>query len=683
MKLRSQLLLVSLCIVVLPWAGCQYIQEMEQVMLDGQARELEATARAVSAHLQTQTNNLIAPVDNRVDLQQQLYFHRLRYEPILDGEVEDWLLPTLKSQTFVASIGGQPRLSVYAGIYQDYAYLIFEIIDDDLRFHDIQAGGISNGDYIVLRTLNADEQIVQYYLRASGEGPFSARYVNNDGQIRQEHRIRGFWSKKVDGYIVETLIPLRVLGQRLDFAYHKQNGVQVGTYEQNMFPPPWVQTLSSVESIIRIYSDQQTIRINVVNPQGWLLAQSGELRSNNYDEVENVDWQSGIYRLALKNLNLDPLDNPSIRGRMDSEEVMSALRNQPQTKLYQNGDRRVARTAFPIRQNGNIVGAVTIEQSTDSLIEGTNTAFTRLFYYLAIATGVVGFILLTYATVLSFRIRRLSKAADNAIGDDGKIKPEFIHSKFGDEIGDLTRSYGQLLTRLRDYTDYLRTLASKLSHELRTPLAVVRSSLENLDHTDNNNEAEQYRIRAKEGAERLANILAAMSSASHMEDSIKHTPTENFALNNLVRELVEAYRTTYTEKRFVLNIEDNNYNMHGSPDLIVQMLDKLVDNAVDFCPEDGDITLTLTRNKKSVLLSVSNAGPLLPDNMQGQLFDSLVSVRTSKTNNKQASNKQTKTHLGLGLYIVRLIVDFHHGHVQARNLNDGSGVSFDIELPLL
>jgi dedicated sortase system histidine kinase len=673
MKLRKQLLLVSLFILVLPWAGCQYIREMEAVLINGQARALEATAHAVSAHLQSQSVFAQKSENPSIDLQKQLYFHQLRYEPILDGYLDSWLLPTLNSRTFLHQTQEVPRLSLFTGIFQDYAYFIFEVTDNERLFHDPQAASIASGDHIILRLLDDNQKESLYYLRTSGEGPFSARYINPEGQIRQEHRIRGFWAENPQGYTIEILLPLRVLGQHIEFAYAKRNGIQLGTLNTGDKPPPWVTALPEIESIIDIYSDEQT-RIQVVDPRGWLLAQTGSLGEATYTADDDIDWQASIYRLALNNMALKRLDNPSTRGRMDGREVQSALQGSSMTELYQDGNQRVARTAVPILQNNRVVGAVVVEQSTESLIAGTNTAFNRLFYYVGIAFVVVFFGIFTFATILSIRIRRLSKAADNAIGDDGKIKSEFIHSSSRDELGDLTRSYGQLLTRLRDYTDYLRTLASKLSHELRTPLAVVRSSLENLDHPVDAAEANQYRQRAKEGAERLGNILSAMSSASHMEDSIQHTPTENFQLDRLLTEVSAAYRSTYTNNNIQLDIESADYQMHGSPDLIVQMLDKLVDNAVDFCPSDGMITIKLQRTKNNFMLSVSNTGPLLPAHMQGQLFDSLVSVRES-------NGKNQKTHLGLGLYIVRLIVDFHRGKIQASNLEDHSGVSFDIQFP--
>ena len=102
------------------------------------------------------------------------------------------------------------------------------------------------------------------------------------------------------------------------------------------------------------------------------------------------------------------------------------------------------------------------------------------------------------------------------------------------------------------------------------------------------------------------------------------------------------------------------------------MLDKLLDNAADFCPPGGHIRLALEPDARTCLLSVTNAGPLLPPQLDGRLFESLVSGRTAADG---------RPHLGLGLYIVRLIADFHGGAAAATNLADGTGVRISIELP--
>ena len=112
--------------------------------------------------------------------------------------------------------------------------------------------------------------------------------------------------------------------------------------------------------------------------------------------------------------------------------------------------------------------------------------------------------------------------------------------------------------------------------------------------------------------------------------------------------------------------------MYGVPDLMAQMLDKLIGNAIDFHTPDTPIRISLDTDGREARLLVSNTGPALPDEMQGNLFESMVSIR---------DKKGEQPHLGLGLYIVRLIVEFHHGSVIARNRQDNCGVEFLINLP--
>ena len=104
------------------------------------------------------------------------------------------------------------------------------------------------------------------------------------------------------------------------------------------------------------------------------------------------------------------------------------------------------------------------------------------------------------------------------------------------------------------------------------------------------------------------------------------------------------------------------------------MLDKLFDNAASFCPKGGDITCHLSQHINHIVITISNDGPLLPNKMRGQLFNSMVSLRDKDINNDAS-------HLGLGLHIVNLIVRYHQGTINAYNRDDNSGVVFSITLP--
>ena len=108
------------------------------------------------------------------------------------------------------------------------------------------------------------------------------------------------------------------------------------------------------------------------------------------------------------------------------------------------------------------------------------------------------------------------------------------------------------------------------------------------------------------------------------------------------------------------------------PDLIVQALDKLMDNAASFSPAQGKIELRLKAVSDGWDITVSNEGPTLPEELRDQLFDPMVSLRDTPSSG---------VHLGLGLHIVRLIVDFHLGRVKADNLPDKPGVAVMLHLP--
>jgi K+-sensing histidine kinase KdpD len=93
---------------------------------------------------------------------------------------------------------------------------------------------------------------------------------------------------------------------------------------------------------------------------------------------------------------------------------------------------------------------------------------------------------------------------------------------------------------------------------------------------------------------------------------------------------------------------------------------------MDFARSGTTVVIRLIRSENHIKLQVINEGPTLPDKMQSNLFDSMVSMREKR-------GKQP--HLGLGLYIVRLITEYHQGTVKAENKSDDKGVVFTVTLP--
>lgn len=296
------------------------------------------------------------------------------------------------------------------------------------------------------------------------------------------------------------------------------------------------------------------------------------------------------------------------------------------------------------------------------------------------STMLVGFLiavlgLLLFASRLSWRIRKLSREAEAAIDAKGRVTGALKSSAGSrDEIGDLSRSFSSILDRLGQYTHYLENMASRLSHELRTPVAVVRSSLDNLAMEPLPDPAKVYMERAQEGINRLNKILTRMTEARRLEQLLQSAERERFDLAQVVNGCVEGYRAAYPDVSFNARIPQGPIEVHGVPDLVAQLLDKLVSNAVDFHTPDSAVDIALTTDGQQALLTISNEGPPLPAEMEGQLFRSMVSVRPQ--------HDAAEPHLGFGLYIARLIAEFHGGEVAAINRADGRGVLVSARFPL-
>jgi signal transduction histidine kinase len=313
-----------------------------------------------------------------------------------------------------------------------------------------------------------------------------------------------------------------------------------------------------------------------------------------------------------------------------------------------------------------------LEQTSDALLLWTNRALGSLLLGGLLTMLVAAAILFGYAGYLSWRIRKLRNAAENALTVEGRVVGNFPRSTAVDEIGDLSRSFGRLLDQVSAYTDYLRTLGGKLSHELATPLAVVKSSLENLEQEAMTESARIYAERARSGAERLGALLRTLSQASRIESAIAAAEAEDFDLREFLLGAAAGYRDLAEDRDFRVVVPEQPVPFHGAPELIHQALDKLVDNALGFCPPGGSIRLMLELKQGSIDLVLTNNGPPLPQKMQDRLFDSLISVRDGRAT--------LSPHLGLGLYIVRLVAELHQGEASASNLPESAGVEFRMRL---
>lgn len=718
MTLRLKLLLLGLATLVLPWAGCRYAREMESALRESEHNSLQAVAQTIAASLQGRTDLLYreapppaaltdtqapalpsppstdaspdasadatatatnataaaaapaplaapaaavasgAAADTPAEASAGAPAKSGPYDleplvltaaPLLDGYTEDW--PRLPAAWKYFASDPHRHFGILTGVYERMLFVLLDVYDEHPLF-DAPGTNVLDpatfGDRVWLGFEDPQGAQHQVFLAATGPGSVTARRVEI-GEYGQrsapiEPRIRGAWQTTSQGYRIELRVPLSMLGRGF--------GVLVDDRDKRGALPVSYGTLRSDDLRTRG-------RLIVASPElGPYLAQF---------------LQPGL-KLALTG------SDGQVLARADALAVAGTLGAESPTlaRLYRRfvdrpGERQLIESSAPIydRDHQGVIGTLAVTQAADRWIHLRDHALTRMLNFALVTSLVAVTVMFAFAAWLALRLARLRQASESAL-TGSELTTTFPETGARDELGDVARGFATLLSRLNEYTSYLRTLAGKLAHEIRTPLTIVRSSLDNLESEQVSPAAREYVARARQGSERLNAILIAMGAATRVEEAIGSAERVHFDLVPVLASAVAAYRGAFPERKFDVELPEEAVTLNGAPDLIVQMLDKLVDNAVDFSAAGTSITVRLRLEALAAVLEVENPGPHLPLHVEGRLFESLWQSRP---------DGDSRPHFGLGLYIVRLIAEFHGGEATAVNLADGSGVRFAVRLP--
>jgi len=725
--LRLKLVLLSSFLFTIPWLGWEYVWEMEKYLRQGQERSLAATARAIATALHDRPLlfERNASFLSSVSRGRDLYAHKIS-EPIqLDGLLNDWSAYRQYHLNYGADYVLEGRenylpaslsFNHMVGKFDQYLYAYFEVTDNSLVFRGENSRRIDLNDYLEIAFLSPDGLFKRYVVTAKQPGWFTAYRLTDDPDnyepLHPEPAILGRWLPSAAGYNIELRMPLAMLSSKIGFSImdvddpdNRVKLASVGTSNTRTSEGLGTVLVPSPE-IEKIISGMRhsSSRIRVVDKHQRVLASAGDIRDSDGPwSVQPVRENSAdgffsgylskviaviekhlffpIYELLLTRPSddfIDELENTILfEGTELSPVLSSALAGKPASQWRLTTDKAavILTTAHPIYIDDQVMGGVIAEETTNGIRSLRNRALEKLFSVM-VAVMILGTLaLFIFASRVSSRIRKLRNEAEQAIDEQGRIRGKLEASRNGDEIGDLSRSLSNMVGRLGSYTSYLENMSSRLSHELRTPVTIVKSSLENMSMLPLTPDVRVYMDRAQNGIDRLTTIFSNMSEATRIEQSLQTTEYSKFDLLRVVSACGEAYCQVFSDYKFAFDLSEEPLMVNGAPDHIAQLLDKLVANAVEFSDPDSLIRLNLRAERSLAMLEVINKGPTLPEEMQDRLFDSMVSVR--------APEAGEEPHLGIGLYIARLITDFHHGEIYARNLPDGEGVIVSVKFPLI
>ncbi len=713
LSIKTKLIWIALSLLVIPWMGYHYVQEMQLFLLRGQQDAQLLTANGIATVLNDRSElfNPTTGVQELLGDKNDLYAHELPNPIQLDGQINDWESIIDRSNYYVGATqysceaDDNPddfSLNNVIGYHEDDLYVLFEINDDHIVYRDLNRLQLDKSDQIRILLQLPNGELRHYLMVARSPGRMSIYLVDRNWKLPiKGEAITTFIAEMAEtdwGYRVELRVPRNVVGTRSRLGYfavdvddpvNPEVEATLSTSPQREDSEPGQILLNSPE-LTKILKglDRPQSRIWILDSEQRVRAVVGGLsdpgiqpRPDNVNEslfARNLRKAEALFATLLSRPSEQFVDVPKDVTSRPDKIFTQILKGEPmvQARLSLDQKAQIVVAGYPIQSEGNVVGAVIVEQSSNAILAQQYFLLRSLTLVTILVFAFVLFALLVFAWRLTARIRRLYQTTEQAITAEGRVLEDRIPSRTypKDELGDLGRSITSMLTRLSGYTRYLEGMPDTLAHEMNNPLNVVSSSLEILEGDLPGAAQNKHMQRAQNGINRLRAILTTLTEAANLEEAMRDEIRERIDLASLVSEVVDGYYTSYPDYVFHLQVESRPLWIDGSPDHLAQMLDKMIDNAVQFSPLGQGIIVRVRERSGHGEVVVLNEGPLIPENIRERLFDPMVSY--GKTNAKQS-------HLGLGLFVVRLISEYHHGSAWAENRRDAKGVAVTVSIPLV
>ncbi|ACV26307.1 ATP-binding protein [Kangiella koreensis] len=656
LSLTSRLLLLSLLFVLIPLISwlllAKFEKDIERNALDQSKEQAQILGGFVNQLLQT--DRTLKQQFLNTTQQKQFPIALKETALLIDGFSDEWY-PYQSATTRIRNFGQDAKLTVIED--KDFVYGLFEVEDNSIVYRKrLDLTDLSDKITLVLGSYQ-----MQFMPMAPGKVP--ALRQTADG-YREVTPIYAVWQERTEGYQLEFRVPQSLVGKTISAEITDIDRAQSGVALQGIYSFTDFESLSlhsRLQSGVLSLLEPELYRLTLTNNQGEVLYQFGQLHTNIRANWRNRIWSSAIEegtsdsllgKKSISSINLDL----ALTGRTQSELV-----NEPQLSAF-------SRVYKPLYSNQQVVGAMILESSPVNEKLLLRDFWLRFLLLLGLIWGIFIWWVVKQSRRYSQRIMELRDLTEGSISEEGQIRYVIdMDEEYDDEVSDLTNSFSLLTNRLKQYHDYQEKLASRLNHELRTPIAIIRSSLDNINRESLSADELQLIDNAQSGAVRMSQTISRLSEANRLEQAIRSADKEPFDMIPVLQDLIVAYRTNWADHAFELILGVEEARVLGSKDLFVQMLDKLISNAVDFDDKSKPIKISLRRKDRQLVLSVSNAGPNIAKKNLHDVFSLMHSSR-----------KHSNQHLGLGLYVARLIASFHGAKVNAENEVEVSGVSINI-----
>ncbi len=232
------------------------------------------------------------------------------------------------------------------------------------------------------------------------------------------------------------------------------------------------------------------------------------------------------------------------------------------------------------------------------------------------------------------------------------------------------KDYAERLAADGDRRRWLEVIAAFLRHELKNTMTAISSSIELADRAAAHSDAHKYLDRGRRSVQYMQQLLTKAADATNLDAALAQQEFEAVDLSNLILDRVEDFKTDTQDRAFEVAIEPG-IHVFGHGDSLVQMVDKLVNNALEHGDRAFPVRIELRKRAEGYTVTVSDVGDPLPADTE-KIFEPFFTRKVSRSG---------EANLGLGLFVARTIALSHGGNISAAPLDDAVGARFVVRLP--